>query len=69
MEQLEGNANYPVLLLTLTASSDQEVQPPIKLAAAINLKNLVKRHWQMVSLFIKEVEIIILTEILYNQVM
>uniref|UniRef100_A0A2P2I486 Exportin-2 n=1 Tax=Hirondellea gigas TaxID=1518452 RepID=A0A2P2I486_9CRUS len=47
LEQLEGNANYPVLLLTLTSRTDEQVLPPIKLAAAINLKNLVKRRWKV----------------------
>ena len=50
MEQLEGNANYPLLLLTLTSRPDAQVAPPVKLAAAINLKNLVKRRWQTVSI-------------------
>lgn len=50
LEQLEGNANYPVLLLTLTSRPDAQVAPPVKLAAAINLKNLVKRRWQTVSI-------------------
>ncbi|KAK7073145.1 hypothetical protein SK128_011362 [Halocaridina rubra] len=41
--QVEGNENYPVLLLTLLTRD--EVPPEVKLAAAINLKNLVKKSW------------------------
>ncbi|KAF2354137.1 Exportin/Importin Cse1-like [Trinorchestia longiramus] len=47
LEQLEGNVNYPVLLLTLAARDDTQVLPSVKLAAAINLKNLVKRCWKV----------------------
>ena len=46
---MEVNENYPVLLLTLVSLSDTEVPQNIKLAAAINLKNLVKRNWVVVS--------------------
>ena len=49
LQQVEANANYPVLLLSLVSRDDSQVPQSIKLAAAINLKNLVKRNWVVVS--------------------
>ncbi|XP_037790286.1 exportin-2-like [Penaeus monodon] len=45
LSQVEGNENYPVLLLTLLTRDESQVPANIKLAASINLKNLVKRYW------------------------
>ena len=47
LEQLEGTENYAVLLLQL-ADSDV-VDMNIRLAAAINFKNFVKRNWRVVD--------------------
>lgn len=49
LNQVEGNENYPVLLLTLLTRDETQVPTNIKLAASINLKNLVKRNWVVVS--------------------
>lgn len=49
LEQVCGNANYPVLLLTLITRDDSQVPQIVKLAAAINLKNLIKKNWVVVS--------------------
>lgn len=43
--QVEGNENYPVLLLTLLTRDEAQVPKNIKLAASIHLKNLIKRNW------------------------
>lgn len=43
LESVEGNQNYPVLLLTLI--DKQEVVMPIRVAGAIAFKNYVKRNW------------------------
>ncbi|XP_068237725.1 exportin-2 [Palaemon carinicauda] len=47
VSQVEGNENYPVLLLTLLTRDDIQVPAEVKLAAAINLKNLVKKFWMI----------------------
>lgn len=44
---VEKRAGYSILLLRL-ADSDQ-VEMPIRLAAAINFKNFVKRNWRIVN--------------------
>lgn len=49
LSQVEINENYPVLLLMLLTRDDAQVPMNIKLAAAINLKNLIKRNWMVVS--------------------
>lgn len=49
LSQVEINENYPVLLLMLLTRDDAQVPMNIKLAAAINLKNLIKRSWMVVS--------------------
>ncbi|XP_045624076.1 exportin-2 isoform X1 [Procambarus clarkii] len=45
LNQVESHENYPVLLLTLLTRDETQVPKNIKVAAAINLKNLVKRNW------------------------
>jgi len=45
LESIEGNQNYPILLLTLI--NKQDVQPNIKVAGAITFKNYVKRNWKV----------------------
>lgn len=44
---VEGSPNYAMLLLQLT-DSDQ-IEPHIRLAAAINFKNFVRRNWRVVE--------------------
>ncbi|KAK4290993.1 hypothetical protein Pmani_036148 [Petrolisthes manimaculis] len=45
LSQVEVNENYPVLLLMLLTRDEAQVPMNIKLAASINLKNLIKRNW------------------------
>ena len=47
LEQVEGTENYALLLLQLADSSS--VDMTIRLAAAINFKNFVKRNWRVVE--------------------
>lgn len=46
---MEGNKNYPLLLLTLLEKSQDNV---IRVCAAVTFKNYIKRNWRIVS-FIK----------------
>jgi len=45
--ELSANENYSVLLFSLLSQADEHMPQPIKLAAAIQLKNLIKRHWRV----------------------
>ena len=47
LEQIEGTENYALLLLQL--SDTESVDMTIRLAAAINFKNFVKRNWRVVE--------------------
>ena len=44
---VEGTQNYTMLLLRLTES--EQVEMTIRLAAAINFKNVIKRNWRIVE--------------------
>ena len=46
LEQVEGTENYALLLLQLADTDSAEMN--IRLAAAINFKNFVKRNWRVV---------------------
>ena len=46
LESVEGNQNYPLLLLTLLDKED--VDQAIRVSAAITFKNYVKRNWRVV---------------------
>lgn len=43
---MEGNQNYPLLLLTLLEKSQDNV---IRVCAAVTFKNYIKRNWRVVS--------------------
>ncbi|CAL4096864.1 unnamed protein product [Meganyctiphanes norvegica] len=45
LAQVDANENYPVLLLKIITRPDAQIPLNIKLASAINLKNLIKRNW------------------------
>lgn len=47
LESVEGNQNYPLLLLTLLEKSQDNV---IRVCAAVTFKNYIKRNWRIVSL-------------------
>lgn len=47
LESVEGNNNYPLLLLTLLEKSQDSV---IRFCAAVTFKNFIKRNWRIVSL-------------------
>lgn len=47
LEQVEGTENYPLLLLQLADSDTTDMT--IRLAAAINFKNFVKRNWRIIE--------------------
>ena len=47
LEQVEGTGNYALLLLELTDSAS--IDMTVRLAAAINFKNFVKRNWRVVE--------------------
>ena len=47
LESIEGNQNYPVLLLHLMGKTD--VDTHIRVSAAITFKNYIKRNWRVVS--------------------
>lgn len=47
VSQVESNENYSILLLTLLTRDEIQVPAEVKLAAAINLKNLVKKSWMV----------------------
>lgn len=47
LESVEGNQNYPVLLLTTLEKSQDDV---IRVCAAVTFKNYIKRNWRIVSL-------------------
>ena len=51
LRQHEGQRGFALLLLNLLGSdsNDPEMQT-VKLAAAINFKNFIKRNWKIVSL-------------------
>ena len=46
LESVEGNQNYPILLLTLLEKSQDNV---IRVCAAVTFKNYIKRNWRIVS--------------------
>ncbi len=48
LESVEGNQNYPVLLLSVVDKADGEVF--IRVSAAVMFKNYVKRNWRVVSI-------------------
>lgn len=47
LESVEGNKNYPLLLLHLMDKDDADVH--IRVSAAITFKNYVKRNWRVVG--------------------
>lgn len=47
---VEGNKNYPILLLQLINS--EAIELTIRVAGAVNFKNYVKRNWAVVSNYI-----------------
>ncbi|XP_052256836.1 exportin-2-like isoform X3 [Dreissena polymorpha] len=49
LESVEGNQNYPLLLLNLLDKA--EVDQQIRVSAAITFKNYVKRNWRVVEDF------------------
>uniref|UniRef100_A0A7N8X746 Exportin-2 n=1 Tax=Mastacembelus armatus TaxID=205130 RepID=A0A7N8X746_9TELE len=46
LESVEGNQNYPLLLLTLLEKSQDSV---IRVCAAVTFKNYIKRNWRIVE--------------------
>uniref|UniRef100_A0A3Q1ATN1 Exportin-2 n=1 Tax=Amphiprion ocellaris TaxID=80972 RepID=A0A3Q1ATN1_AMPOC len=46
LESVEGNQNYPLLLLTLLEKSQDNV---IRVCAAVTFKNYIKRNWRIVE--------------------
>uniref|UniRef100_A0A665VQH4 Exportin-2 n=1 Tax=Echeneis naucrates TaxID=173247 RepID=A0A665VQH4_ECHNA len=46
LESVEGNQNYPLLLLTLLEKSQDNV---IRVCAAVTFKNYIKRNWRLVE--------------------
>lgn len=46
LQSVEGNQNYPLLLLTLLEKSQDNV---IRVCAAVTFKNYIKRNWRIVS--------------------
>uniref|UniRef100_A0A3B3QS44 Exportin-2 n=1 Tax=Paramormyrops kingsleyae TaxID=1676925 RepID=A0A3B3QS44_9TELE len=46
LESVEGNQNYPILLLTLLEKSQDNV---IRVCAAVTFKNYIKRNWRIVE--------------------
>ena len=46
LESVEGNQNYPLLLLTLLEKSQDNVS---RVCAAVTFKNYIKRNWRIVS--------------------
>ena len=49
LESVEGNQNYPVLLLHIVDKADAE--PHIRVSSAVMFKNYIKRNWRFVSIF------------------
>ncbi|KAL4236748.1 Exportin-2 [Mactra antiquata] len=47
LESVEGNQNYPLLLLTLL--DKENVEQAIRVSAAITFKNYVKRNWRVIE--------------------
>lgn len=45
---MEGNKNYPLLLLHLVGKGEMDMT--IRIAGAIAFKNYVKRNWKKVSI-------------------
>uniref|UniRef100_A0A667XJX5 Exportin-2 n=1 Tax=Myripristis murdjan TaxID=586833 RepID=A0A667XJX5_9TELE len=46
LESVEGNQNYPILLLSLLEKSQDNV---IRVCAAVTFKNYIKRNWRIVE--------------------
>uniref|UniRef100_H0V5Q7 Exportin-2 n=1 Tax=Cavia porcellus TaxID=10141 RepID=H0V5Q7_CAVPO len=46
LESVEGNQNYPLLLLTLLEKSQDNV---IKVCASVTFKNYIKRNWRIIE--------------------
>uniref|UniRef100_A0AAY4E783 Exportin-2 n=1 Tax=Denticeps clupeoides TaxID=299321 RepID=A0AAY4E783_9TELE len=46
LESVEGNQNYPILLLTLLEKSQDTV---IRVCAAVTFKNYIKRNWRIIE--------------------
>uniref|UniRef100_A0A4W4EB68 Exportin-2 n=1 Tax=Electrophorus electricus TaxID=8005 RepID=A0A4W4EB68_ELEEL len=46
LESVEGNQNYPILLLTALEKSQDDV---IRVCAAVTFKNYIKRNWRIVE--------------------
>uniref|UniRef100_A0A8C8GBI1 Exportin-2 n=1 Tax=Oncorhynchus tshawytscha TaxID=74940 RepID=A0A8C8GBI1_ONCTS len=46
LESVEGNQNYPILLLTLLEKSQDNV---IRVCAAVTFKNYIKRNWRIIE--------------------
>ena len=50
LQSVEGQQGFPLLLLTLVGSDNNDPNAQaVRLAAAINFKNYVKRNWKVVS--------------------
>ena len=48
LESVEGNQNYPLLLLHIMDKADAEAH--IRVSAVVMFKNYIKRNWRVVSL-------------------
>uniref|UniRef100_A0A4W5QZE5 Exportin-2 n=1 Tax=Hucho hucho TaxID=62062 RepID=A0A4W5QZE5_9TELE len=46
LESVEGNQNYPILLLTLLEKSQDNV---IRVCSAVTFKNYIKRNWRIIE--------------------
>lgn len=52
LRSVEGQKGFPLLLLTLLGSENNDAESQsVKLAASINFKNYIKRNWKIVSRF------------------
>lgn len=49
LESVEGNQNYPILLLTVLEKSQEDV---IRVCSAVTFKNYIKRNWRVVSILV-----------------
>lgn len=63
LESVEGNQNYPLLLLTLLEKSQENV---IRVCAAVTFKNFIKRNWRIVSFTMKLVHMVFMPLVTYS---
>lgn len=57
LQSVEGTQNYTVLLLRLAES--EQVEMTVRLAAAINFKNVIKRNWRIIEEQTNKVSVIV----------